>query len=173
MDIRETCCTFVASQIHKLTNKLTLMKLVAVMNAITATQMVEIGFNAFAYAKHEWLKLAERYKDADLFIRKKGFNNYPEFYARYKTSDGMKVFKSIAVSTMLHNGGFAHCILFPLMPYDRQFLKESHGFEFDPEDEWAAFVKDFNIEGKLGRAANTPEARKYFAEAQLLVTNDF
>jgi hypothetical protein len=149
------------------------MKLVAIMNSITAEQLVEIGYNAFAYSKHEWLRLAERYKDAKIFIRKAGQNSYPEFYAQYKTSEGMNVFASISVSTMLHSGGFSHCMIFRLTEPEREFLKGFHSHEFAPEDEWAAFVKDFNVGGKLGRAENTAAARKYFADNDILVTNDF
>ena len=149
------------------------MKLVAIMNSITAEQMVEIGYNAFAYAKHEWLKLAERYKDAKFFIRKAGQNSYPEFYAQYKTSEGMNVFASISVSSMLHRGGFSHCIIFNLTETEREFLKEFHSYEFAPEDEWVAYIKDFNVGGELGRVENTAAARKYFADSGILVTNNF
>jgi hypothetical protein len=56
---------------------------------------------------------------------------------------------------------------------EREFLKEFHSYEFAPEVEWAAYIKDFNVGGKLGRVENNATARKYFADNDILVTNDF
>jgi hypothetical protein len=148
------------------------MKKILNLKRITAAELIETGTKSYAYAESEWKRLADRYVNAQLYQRVKSPNSYPEFYAQYTTSDGLKLFAEVSVSGMLHNGGFAHCLIYD---FTEDSMLKSYCLETNPEiqedDEIVVFTKPFDFGGKLGRAEKTAENRKQLAKFGILVTD--
>ena len=141
----------------------------------TRDVILESAMKSFNYSERDWVNKLNRLDamGAEYFIEE-GNYDYPRYFARYTTPEGMILFANFSLVSCLHNGGFIHTLIFDLNEhsgFSRGFLKEQ-GFEIGDHEEVVVFTKPFvGDDGKVGRAENTPQVRKFFANSLLVVSN--
>jgi hypothetical protein len=141
----------------------------------TREMILESAMASFNYSQRDWVNKLNRLDEmnAEYFIEE-GNYDYPRYFAKYTTPEGLHLFSNFSLVSCMHNGGFAHTLIFDLdehSGFNRWFLKEQ-GFDIAGHEEVVVFTKPFADEnGKLGRVENTPQSRKFLANSMIVVSN--